>query len=175
MATFPTALPSYSDPTSTNFLNNPPHATQHAANNDDTVAIATKLGTGSSTPVANTTLQGNGTGSSTWSNLPVMSPWITQADGATITFDLSTGNKQQTTLGGNRVLALNNVLSGHVFIVKLIQDGTGSRTVNWFSGITWRGTGGTTPVLSTAANATDIFGFIQTSAGNYDGFIVSQS
>lgn len=174
MSTFPTALPSYSDPTSGNFLNNPSHATQHAANNDDTVAIATKIGTGASTPTANTFFQGNGTGTSIWSNLPVMSPWVTDTDAATITFDLSTGNKHVVTLGGNRTLALSNVLSGHVFIIKLIQDGSGSHTVTWFSTVTWRGTGGVTPTLSTAASAVDIFGFIQTSSGNYDGFIISQ-
>jgi hypothetical protein len=175
MANFPTSLPSFSNPTGSDYLNSPAHATQHGNNNDETVAIATKIGTGSSTPVANKVLKGSGTGTSSWSSIPTQSEWVTASDGATVTFDLSAGNKQVVTLGGNRTLALSNVLSGHTFILKLIQDGTGSRTVTWFSTVNWRGTGGSAPTLSTAVSAVDVLGFIQTAANTYDGFIVSQS
>lgn len=96
--------------------------------------------------------------------------WVDASDGATITFDLSAGNKQRVTLGGNRVLALSNVQTGHVFIIRLQQDGTGNRTVNWFSTIKWAG--GSAPTLSTTAGYADVFGFIQTAADTYDGFVV---
>ena len=56
-------------------------------------------------------------------------------DGATVTFNLSTSNVQQVTLAGNRTLAISNEVAGQVFIIKLIQDATGSRTVTWFSTI----------------------------------------
>ena len=98
---------------------------------------------------------------------------VTATDGATVTFNCSLGNLQQVTLGGNRTLALSNVGVGQVFMLRLTQDATGTRVPTWFSTIKWAG--GSAPTLTTAANKTDIFGFICTSAGNYDGFIVGQN
>ena len=91
-------------------------------------------------------------------------------DGATVTFDLDSSSTHTVTLGGNRTLALSNSDAGQKFIIRLVQDGTGSRTVTWFSTIKWPG--GVTPTLTTTANKTDVFGFICTSAGNYDGFVL---
>jgi hypothetical protein len=54
------------------------------------------------------------------------------ADGATITFDL-TNNIHEVILGGNRTLAISNISVGQFFKIDLIQDGTGSRTVTWFA------------------------------------------
>lgn len=173
MANYPDSLPSFSNPTSTDYLNSPNHATQHSSNNDETVAVATKIGISASTPIANTSLKGTGTGTSAWSSVPVQSAWITATDGATVTFDLSLSNKQLVVLGGNRTLALSNVLSGHTFVLKLTQDGTGSRTVTWFSGISW--VGGIAPTLTTTLNKSDVFGFMQTGTGAYDGYIVGQN
>lgn len=98
---------------------------------------------------------------------------ITSAsDGATVTFNLSLGNLHQVTLGGNRTLALSNASTGQCFIIRLIQDGGGSRTVTWFSTIKWPR--GVTPTLTTTGGKTDVFGFICTGSGTYDGFIVGQ-
>lgn len=99
--------------------------------------------------------------------------WVTDTDGATITFNLANGNKHRVTLGGNRILALSNVQNGHIFIITLIQDGSGSRTVTWFSTILW--SGGSAPTLTTTASKADVFGFVQTSTDNYYGFIVGQN
>jgi hypothetical protein len=93
----------------------------------------------------------------------------TDTDGATITFDLST-SLHTVTLGGNRTLALSNETVGQTFVIRLVQDATGSRTVTWFSTIKWAG--GSAPTLTTTAAKTDVFGFICTSAGNYDGFVI---
>src|SRR3990167_10859066 len=41
--------------------------------------------------------------------------WVTDTDGATVTFDLDAGNKHRVTLAGNRTLALSNVQNGHAF------------------------------------------------------------
>lgn len=95
------------------------------------------------------------------------------SDGATITFDLNVTNIHAVTLGGNRTLALSNAAAGQVFIIRLLQDGTGSRTVTWFSTIKWAG--GSAPTLTTTASKADAFGFICTSSGNYDGFVVGQN
>lgn len=105
---------------------------------------------------------------------PCKTAWTTDTDGATVTFDLSVTNKHRVTLGGNRTLALSNPSAGQCFLIKLTQDGTGSRTVTWFSGITWSD-GGTTPTLTTTASKSDTFMFIQTGTNTYDGFIVGQN
>lgn len=94
-------------------------------------------------------------------------------DGTTITFDMTTSNFHVVTLGGNRTLAVSNVSVGQAFIVRLVQDATGGRTVTWFGTIKWPY--GITPTLTTTAAKADVFGFICTSTGNYDGFIVGQS
>ena len=91
-------------------------------------------------------------------------------DGSTITFDLNSSNTHSVTLGGNRTLALSNASVGQKFIIRLTQDGSGSRTVTFFSTIKWAG--GVAPTLTTTANKTDVFGFICTSAGNFDGFVI---
>jgi len=173
MANFPDSAPSFSNPTSADYLNSPAHATQHGSNNDETVAIAAKVGTGDSTAAVNTVLKGSGTGTSEWSNIPAQSAWVTATDGATVTFNLASGPKQLVVLAGNRTLALSNVLSGHVFVLKLTQDGTGSRTVTWFDTITWPGA--TAPTLTTTLNKSDVFGFMQTGTSTYDGYIIGQN
>ena len=94
-------------------------------------------------------------------------------DGATVTFDMSVSNLHTVTLGGNRTLALSNVAAGQSFVLRLAQDATGSRTVTWFTTIKWAG--GAAPTLTTTASKTDVFGFICTSAGNYDGFVIGQN
>jgi len=83
--------------------------------------------------------------------------FVTDTDGATITFNFNNGLSRQVTLGGNRTLAFSNAKNGFVFYIKLIQDATGSRTVTWPSTVDWEG--GTAPTLTTAANAVDLFRF----------------
>lgn len=97
---------------------------------------------------------------------------VSDADGSTITFDMSAGNTHKVTLGGARALAVTNVSSGQCFILHLKQDGTGSRTVTWFSGIIWAG--GSAPTLTTTAGKIDSFGF-QYDGTNYYGYIIGQN
>lgn len=100
----------------------------------------------------------------------------TDTDGATVTFDMSDvtkGNVRTVTLGGNRILAVSNVVVGQKFVIRLTQDGTGSRTVTWWSTINW--VGGVTPVLTTTASKTDAFGFLCTATNTYDGYILGQN
>ncbi len=105
------------------------------------------------------------------------SPGNTATDGATVTFDLDLDNIHYVTLGGNRTLAVSNVDVGQRFAVRLKQDATGSRTVTWWSNISWPG--GTTPTLTTTASKSDWFGFICTgsSGGNptFDAFVLGQN
>ena len=79
-------------------------------------------------------------------------------DGATITIDWEDASVQYVTLGGNRTLVFNNPVEGGTYILVLIQDATGSRTVTWPAGIKW--VDGSAPTLSTAASAVDAIGFV---------------
>src|SRR5574343_610074 len=97
----------------------------------------------------------------------------TDSDGATITFNLATSNWHTVTLGGNRTLALSSVGTNQQFTIVLIQDGTGSRTVTWFSTIKWAG--GAAPTLTTTAGGIDVFTFKQISSGQYYGFVAGQA
>ena len=97
-------------------------------------------------------------------------PIKSNTDGATVTFDLDEANTHTVTLGGNRTLALSNADVGQKFIIRLTQDATGSRTVNWFSTIKWPGN--LVPTLTTTASKTDVFGFICTGTNTYDGFVI---
>ena len=95
------------------------------------------------------------------------------ADAATITIDLSDKTKSNVrtiTLEGNRTLALSNATVGQVFVLRIVQDGTGSRVPTWWSTIIWPG--GSAPTLTTTAGAVDVFGFICTDTDEYDGFFV---
>lgn len=99
-----------------------------------------------------------------------LNPTLTSnTDAATITFDLST-SLHTVTLGGNRTLALSNETVGQSFVIRLVQDGTGSRTVTWFTTIKWAG--GSAPTLTTTVGKADVFGFIVTAAGAYEGFVI---
>lgn len=100
-------------------------------------------------------------------------PYTAASDGATVTFALATSRLQNVALGGNRTLALSGAATGMVFILCLTQDGTGSRTVTWFSTIRWAG--GSAPTLTTTASKRDVFGFICTGENTYDGFVVGQN
>lgn len=82
----------------------------------------------------------------------------TETDGATITIDwslIASGKVRNVTLGGNRTIAFSNTTTDQWLIINLIQDGAGSRTVTWPSGIKWPDA--LAPVLSTAAAAIDTF------------------
>lgn len=95
---------------------------------------------------------------------------VTDSDGATITFDMTSNNIHSVTLAGNRTLAVTNVSVGQVFILRLIQDGSGNRVVTWFSTIHWAG--GSAPTLATTASHWDDIGFICTATNVFDGFVV---
>lgn len=98
---------------------------------------------------------------------------ITDTDSATITFDKNLGDYHRVILGGNRTLALSNMVAWDKIVIDLVQDGTGTRTVTWFTTIKWNGW--TVPTLTTTINKIDTFGFICTTAGNYQGYIIWQN
>ena len=160
MATnYPTALDSLTNPSSSDKLNSPAHASQHTDENDAIEALQAKVGIDESAVATSQDYKIR-------KGLGIQD----NADAETITCDLKTKNIHNVNLGGNRTIALSNVDIGQVFILRMIQDATGSRVPTWFSTINW--IGGSAPTLSTAANAIDVLGFICTDTDVYDGFIV---
>jgi hypothetical protein len=94
--------------------------------------------------------------------------------GGTATLDLSKGNIHHITMpAGNITIALSNGTAGQCFIIRILQDGTGSRTVTWFTTIKWAG--GSAPILTTTASKADTVGFEITGSSTYDGFVIGQN
>jgi hypothetical protein len=82
--------------------------------------------------------------------------WATVGVNATLTF---------TVHGGSRTLNLSGLVTGNVYLVKLIQDGTGGENLTGGTGCTWKqkGGGSGTFTLTATAGAIDILTFY------YDG------
>jgi hypothetical protein len=117
------------------------------------------------------TLAGNGTGKVKANASYGAITTATPEAAATATLNLATSNKHNIIMpAGNITIALSNAAVGQVFTIRILQDGTGSRTVTWFTTIRWAG--GSAPTLTTTASKADIFAFVVTGAGTYDGFVV---
>jgi hypothetical protein len=93
----------------------------------------------------------------------------TLVDGATVNWNTSLGNIATLTLGGNRIIAAPTNMSAQTYILVLNQDATGNRTVTWNAVFKWPG--GALPVLSTAANAKDIFSFFSDGTNMYGTYL----
>jgi hypothetical protein len=94
---FPTSLPSFTTPSSSETLAAGGHTALHIAENSNIVAVATKIGTGASTPTSSSVLVGNGTGTSAWGQL-VLSTMVT---GILPTSNGGTGTTSTTGTGSN--------------------------------------------------------------------------
>ena len=95
----------------------------------------------------------------------------TPAGAATATLDVSQANIHHITMpAGNITIAISNETVGQCFMIEILQDATGSRTVTWFTTIKWAG--GSAPTLTTTGAKRDTFGFRVTGTDTYDGFTV---
>lgn len=89
---------------------------------------------------------------------------VTLTDAATIAVDMSTFINAKVTLGGNRTLGQpSSTKVGQSGFIRIIQDGTGSRTLAYHAD--WKFAGGVDPTLTTTAAATDLL-FYQVIATN---------
>jgi hypothetical protein len=94
----------------------------------------------------------------------------TLTDAATINWDTSNGAWGVVTLGANRTFAApTNMADGKEYVLFVIQDGVGSRTLTWNAVFKW--SLATTPVLSTAAASVDLFSFKSRGGNLYGGFL----
>jgi hypothetical protein len=93
----------------------------------------------------------------------------TLTDGTTISWDTNLGQIATVTLGGNRAIAAPSNLKVGTYILHVIQDGTGSRTLTWNSVFKW--VGGVAPVLTTTASRRDVFSFVCDGTNLYGSFL----
>ena len=87
--------------------------------------------------------------------------FYTLTDGATISPNQNDGLNFTVTLGGNRAIAnLSNKKVGSGGFIRVVQDGTGSRTATWGSDYKFPAALGSPPTLSTAAGSVDLFSYV---------------
>ena len=96
---------------------------------------------------------------------------VALTDGATVTCDISTGQVFDLTLEGNRTITFtggSSALDGKKIVVRIKQDGTGSRTLSWDTMVRF-GDDITGITLTTTAAKTDVVGLIYNHAAvKYD-------
>lgn len=84
---------------------------------------------------------------------------VALAYGSTVTPAANSGNVFRITLTGNVTFAApSSPRPGQVIILIVQQDGTGGRTASWSS--SYKFPSGADPVLTTTANAKDVFSFV---------------
>ncbi|MBB5351340.1 hypothetical protein HNR46_001576 [Haloferula luteola] len=89
---------------------------------------------------------------------------VTLTDGANIPWDCANGNMASVTLAGNRALENPTNVAAGSYVLRVIQDGTGTRTLSY--GANFKFPGGTAPVLSTAAGSVDVLTFLSFGDGS---------
>jgi hypothetical protein len=96
---------------------------------------------------------------------------VTLTDAATIAVDMSTFINAVVTLGGNRTLGSpTNEKVGQTGYIRIVQDGTGSRTLAY--GTDWEFAGGSAPVLTTTAAAQDLLFYTVLASNRIFGSLV---
>ena len=91
----------------------------------------------------------------------------TLSDASTVSWDASANQVTSVTLGGNRTLgAASNQVDGGVYVISIIQDGTGSRTITFNSN--YKFVKGTAPTLTTTASARDVLVFVSNGTNMFE-------
>jgi hypothetical protein len=93
----------------------------------------------------------------------------TLTDDVTINWDASQGQIATITLGGNRTLANASNIRVGTYILHVIQDGTGNRTLSFGSQYKWPA--GVAPPTSSSSNARDVLMFVSDGSLMYGSFI----
>ena len=97
------------NPTGSNKLNSPDHASMHANTGDGLKAVETKLGTGSAIPAANRFLTGTGAGSSDWSKVAPAGTVVGTSDVQVLTNKTLTSPVINTATISNPTITVDNI------------------------------------------------------------------
>jgi hypothetical protein len=89
--------------------------------------------------------------------------------GTAKTIDFNNGNVQKVRLTGNVTFTFSNPSAGASYMLELLQDATGSRTVTWPSTVKWSD-GGTAPTITGTANRKTVVVFVYNGT-NYLGVV----
>lgn len=111
------------------------------------------------THIANQLLALAKTVSGLWTFTDTKNTEQTLTDGATVNWDVHSGNVAKVTIAGNRTMgAPTNLQTGGFYFLRIIQDATGSRTISSWNAAFSFGTAGA-PTLSTTAAKQDTLSF----------------
>lgn len=150
MASFPSSIVSYTNPSGTSPVTSPDHAAMHTSENNEIIQIEQKLGIGVGTPTAGKILTSTGNGTSVWSQ-----EWDSGTLGTATIFASSIGTP--TITGGtvkNSLLGTNTIQGGTANGITL-----GTPSIGTISGI------GTTTALSFGQGIAPNSGSLTDSAG----------
>jgi len=93
----------------------------------------------------------------------------TLTDASTISWDTSLGQIATVTLAGNRTLANASSLRVGTYILHVIQDGTGGRTLTFSN--QYKFTANVNPTLTSGANRRDLFSFVSDGTNMFGAMI----
>lgn len=116
---FPTAIPSYLGFIAGHTLLADTHAAQHNQEQTDIIALATKMGTGASSPTANKVLRGTGTGTSSWAQTDL----TTDVTGV---LPVANGGTGLSALAANIATFLSSPSSANLLAALTDETGTGA-------------------------------------------------
>lgn len=89
--------------------------------------------------------------------------------GTSKAIDWTAGNKQKLTMTGNATLTFTAPNGPADIRLKIVQDGTGSRTITWPASVKW--VNSVVPVLTTTAGAIDFVRFDYDGTNYYGAFL----
>lgn len=156
--TYPGTLDSFVNPVGTNTLDSPDHATQHTNTNGAAVALETKIGVGSGSPVLNQIMVGSGNGTSGWTGT-----WNNATLG-TATINASTIGTPAITGGTANAITLGTPTIGTITIPGTVTPLTPSAALSPASGTIADSAGGTLTVNAQAGQV--FYSAFGTAAGN---------
>lgn len=127
--------------------------------------VTANLGIGTTAPAANLDVRGSisDAGANTLSQ--------TLTDGATINWNAANGRIATVTLGatGRTMAAPTNLRIG-TYILHVLQDGSGNRTITTWNGV-FKWPAGVAPTLTTTASARDVMTFVSDGTNLYGTYI----
>jgi len=135
--------------------------------------VATFLTTPSSANLLAALTNETGTGAAVFGTNPTITNPVsgsqTLSDGATINWNMNSGQVATVTLAGNRTLNAPTNLKVGFYVLHVRQDGTGTRLLTWNAVFKW--VQAVAPVLTTTASRRDTFSFVCDGTNLYGSYL----